>query len=767
VRSIFDIGYNLCTGDKDPGRFHTRPSASGNSSPRSAATMNRTIPIWKAIGIWLFLAAACTRSFAIESDLKITQFAHAAWGANEGAPSGIQAIAQTKDGYLWFGSPEGLFRFDGMTFEQYQAQSEPPLNAGDVVTLLALPGGDLWIGFKSGAISVLRNGHAENYAKADGVPRGYIDCLAQDETGAIWAGWEYGLVRLENNRWKAVGREWNFPGTAARAIYLDRAGTLWVATENTIVFLPKGARTFQPTGIHVGQVSQIIEAPNGKLWMAETTRSVRPLPLNSKLAPSDETEVHVGANQILFAREGDLWIPTLGDGLRRVRDPEKLNGKPDRSSTDLESYTTQDGLNSNFDLSIVQDRDANIWVGSDRGLDRFRETALTGLGGISRNPRAQTPSIQSLVADGQSYLRWTDLKLPAGTKNLQILYTVVNLTAPWQVHFRYKLDGFDAHWQDAGTRRTAYYMNIGPGKYRFRVVAGDLDGAWSPNAAVIDFTIPPFWFQTAWFRVLCVVVLLLLLWTLYRLHVGQLKREFTIALGTRFDERVRIARELHDTLLQSFHGLMFQFQAARNLLPRSPESTMEALDEAILATEQAIAEGRDAIHDLRPELGGQQDLAELLTATGRELAGAHDLNGHHPGFRVIVEGKPRRLSAAVEEEIYRIGREVIRNAFRHAVANHIEVEIRYDERELRLRIRDDGKGIDPEVLEVSGRPGHWGLPGVRERTQRIGSRLEFWTEAGAGTEVELRVPAAVAYEEQWNGTRFRLFRKGGINGRSS
>lgn len=194
---------------------------------------------------------------------------------------------------------------------------------------------------------------------------------------------------------------------------------------------------------------------------------------------------------------------------------------------------------------------------------------------------------------------------------------------------------------------------------------------------------------------------------------------------------------------------------------------MEALDEAILATEQAIAEGRDAIHDLRPELGGQQDLAELLTATGRELAGAHDLNGHHPGFRVIVEGKPRRLSAAVEEEIYRIGREVIRNAFRHAVANHIEVEIRYDERELRLRIRDDGKGIDPEVLEVSGRPGHWGLPGVRERTQRIGSRLEFWTEAGAGTEVELRVPAAVAYEEQWNGTRFRLFRKGGINGRSS
>jgi signal transduction histidine kinase len=729
--------------------------------------LEQTIPVWRVVWTWLLLVVVCASAPALENDLKITQFAHVAWGANESAPPGIQAITQTKDGYLWLGTPEGLFRFDGLTFEQYQAQSEPSLTAGDVVTLLALPSGDLWIGFKSGAISVLRSGHAVNYGKSDGVPQGYIDCLAQDETGTIWAGWEYGLVRLENNRWKTVGREWNFPGTAARAIYLDRAGTLWVATENTIVFLPKGTKRFQPTGIHVGQVSQFTEAPNGKLWMAEPSRSVRPVPLHSTLPPPDETEIRMGVAQILFARGGDLWVPTLGDGLRRVRNPETLKGKPDRSSPDLERYTTQDGLSSNNDLSIFQDRDANIWVGSDRGLDRFRKTPLVALSGISRNPRAQPPSIQSLVADGQSYLRWKDLKLPAGTKNLQILYTVVNLTAPWQVHFRYKLDGFDQHWQDVGTRRTAYYMNIGPGKYRFRVVAGDLDGAWSSNAAVIDFTIPPFWFQTVWFQVLCGVVLLLLLWILYQLHIRKLKREFSLALGTRADERIRIARELHDTLLQSFHGLMFQFQAARNLLQRSPESAMEVLDEAILATEQAIAEGRDAIHDLRPELITQYDLAELLTATGQELIGMQDLNQHPPNFRVIVEGKPQRLSLSIEDEIYRIGREIIRNAFHHAAASHIEVEIRYDERELRLRIRDNGKGIDHKVLEASGRPGHWGLPGIRERAQQIGSRLDFWTETGAGTEVELRVPAAIAYEKQRNGNRFRLFRKAEIYGRHS
>jgi signal transduction histidine kinase len=212
---------------------------------------------------------------------------------------------------------------------------------------------------------------------------------------------------------------------------------------------------------------------------------------------------------------------------------------------------------------------------------------------------------------------------------------------------------------------------------------------------------------------------------------------------------------------------MFQFQAARNLLPRRPEFAMQALDEAILATEHALAEGRDAIHDLRPEPATRRDLAELLAAVGQEMTGAHDLNEHLPGFRVIVEGKPRRLSPIIEDEIYRIGREVIRNAFHHSAANHIEVEVRYDERELRLRIRDDGKGIDHKVLEASGRPGHWGLWGIRERAQRIGSRLDFWTEAGAGAEVVLRVPAAMADEKQRNGNRFRLFRKGGINGRRS
>jgi len=238
-----------------------------------------------------------------------------------------------------------------------------------------------------------------------------------------------------------------------------------------------------------------------------------------------------------------------------------------------------------------------------------------------------------------------------------------------------------------------------------------------------------------------------------------MQQEFTIALEARVNERTRIARELHDTLLQSLHGLMLKFQAACNMLPGRPEDARKTLERAISETEQAIVESRDAIHDLRSLPVSEGNLASLLEAAGEELAAVQDKNKVSPGFRVIVEGEPLKLSPNLQDEVYRITHEVLRNAFRHAGAGQIEVEIRYDKSQLRLRIRDDGEGIDPKVLEESQRPGHWGLPGVRERALRIGSQLSFWSQAGAGTEVELTIPAALAYEGERNGHRFRMFKK--------
>ncbi len=335
----------------------------------------------------------------------------------------------------------------------------------------------------------------------------------------------------------------------------------------------------------------------------------------------------------------------------------------------------------------------------------------------------------------------------------------LSFASPDKNRSRYRLSGFDQQWHDAGTRSPAIYTNLGPGKYSFQVIASNNDGIWNETGASLNFTILPAWYQTTWFLAACVIASVLLLWTLYRLRLLQLERQYSARVEERVGERTRIARDLHDTLLQSLNGLMFQFQAARNLLPRSPENAKQILNEAISGTEQAIDESRDAIHDLRSQAVAEKELAQLLEEAAEELRVLHTTDQKMASFRVIVEGDPARLSPVLQDEVYRIALELMRNAFRHAAASQIEAEIRYDKSQLRLRIRDNGKGIDPSVLEQSRRPGHWGLPGLSERAQRIGSRLEFWSQAGAGTEVELVVPAAIAYRTGRVASRFDFFRK--------
>lgn len=243
------------------------------------------------------------------------------------------------------------------------------------------------------------------------------------------------------------------------------------------------------------------------------------------------------------------------------------------------------------------------------------------------------------------------------------------------------------------------------------------------------------------------------------------QRQSEARLEERVQERMRIARELHDTLLQSLHGLLFRFQAARNMLPHRPEEAMDALDGAIARTEQAIAESQDAITDLRPGSVTENDLGDLLRAVGKDLETAENgnVNGISPSFGVIVEGERQTLSPILQAEVYRIACELLRNSFRHACACQVEAEVRYGDEHLRLRIRDDGKGIDPEVLMKGRRQGHWGLPGIKERAKQIGAQLDFWSEAGAGTEVQLRIPAAIAYKDSHDRPRFKFFRKARVD----
>jgi signal transduction histidine kinase len=469
-------------------------------------------------------------------------------------------------------------------------------------------------------------------------------------------------------------------------------------------------------------------------------------------------------NTLIFDNHHSLWLYAQC-GLIKIEhsELEKWWRHPDIQvkTTVFDAMDGFQGGPSPFRPAATKSFDGRLWFVNGSVVQTINPDH------ISLNELPPPVHIEQVIADTKTYTLENSIRLAQLSRNIEIKYTALSFVVPQRVRFRYKLEGYDTDWQEAGVRRSAFYTNLRPRAYKFQVIACNNSGVWNRTGDTLSFIVPPAWYQTYWFRTLCLFLLLGLIYAFYLLRMRQYSAAMRSRFNERLDERLRIARELHDTLLQSFHGLMFQFQAARNLLSRKPESAVQTLDEAILATEQALAEGRDAIHGLRPELANRHDLAELLTAAGQELACAHDANGNCSSFHIIVEGKPQRLSPVLQDEIYRIGREAIRNAFHHAVASHIEVEIRYDERELRLRVRDNGKGIDPKILKASGRPGHWGLPGMRERAQRIGSRLEFWSEAGAGTEVELVVPGAVVYEKQRDSHRFWLFHWGGRNGKRS
>jgi signal transduction histidine kinase len=318
----------------------------------------------------------------------------------------------------------------------------------------------------------------------------------------------------------------------------------------------------------------------------------------------------------------------------------------------------------------------------------------------------------------------------------------------------------ETDWNEApATHRVVTYTTLPAAEYRFRVQSKDSRGGWSEPGLTLAIHVLPAWWNKWQFRTGWITFLVLLTWLVYRRRLHRMQREFEVRLEGRVEERTRIARELHDTLLQSVQGVMILFQAGRNLLPGRAEDAIRTLDRAISEGDQAIAEGRDAVQGLRAEPALGSNLEHLLTAAGKELAKSSSADGEPSAFQVTVEGARRPISPLLHDEVYKIAREMLRNAFHHAHASRIEAELAYGGQFFRLRIRDNGKGIDPKVLEAGAREGHWGLPGVHERAKRIGGRLKLWSELGAGTEAELTVPARIAYGPVHRREGLRLFRK--------
>jgi signal transduction histidine kinase len=338
-------------------------------------------------------------------------------------------------------------------------------------------------------------------------------------------------------------------------------------------------------------------------------------------------------------------------------------------------------------------------------------------------------------------------------------FSALSFADPERSRYRYELEGLETGWNETdSSHRSATYTTLGPGTYTFRVQGRANRGPWNENGASLRILVLPPWWRTWRFITACAALILFSLSAAYKFRLRRLAWQFNMRLEERVGERTRIARELHDTLLQSFQGLLLLFQSARNFLPERPAEAARSLDDALLRADQAITEGRDAIHGLRSSAVVDTDLEKAMTALGEELATSNGKQ-NPTSFGVLVEGAPQSLDPIVRDEIYRIAREALRNAFHYAQARRIETEITYGELLLRLRIRDDGNGIEPAVLGRGSRAGHWGLPGMRERAQRIGAQLNVWSQPGAGTEIELSIPGSIAYKPASPRVGFRLLRR--------
>jgi signal transduction histidine kinase/ligand-binding sensor domain-containing protein len=714
----------------------------------------------------------------------------------------VEALFTDREGNLWVGTATGLDRFRDnavVTFSRNQGLRNFPHGA-----FLVDRDGSIWLD-ASGGLSKWKNGRITIYRRR-GRPVSHSFSLCQDDSGRVWVAGFDGVGYVENDRVIPID---GVPGGFIFSAACDKAGDLWLADVRRGLVQLRGSRIVRQTpwaslGHKRGAAALAADPAGGGVWLGFGDGGLvyfKDGQISASYTSRDGLG-QGGINSLQLDTDGTLWAATEG-GLSRLKNGRVAtltgrNGLPcdgilwsieddahsfwlytdcgllrvARSELDAwasdPNHTVQaavfdssDGVhkrgeNPNYSPSVVKSTDGRIWFTTYDGISRVADPQH-----LPFNRLPPPIHIEKITADRKGFDPSENLRLPPLVRDLEIDYTALSLVAPERNLFRYKLEGFDSDWQEVGNRRQAFYTNLPPRSYRFRVIACNNSGVWNETGANLEFSILPAYYQTTWFRVLCGAVFLLVLWALYQLRLQQLRHQFTIGMEARVNERTRVARELHDTLLQSFQGAVFQFQAARKLLLRNADNAMQIVDEAIQAAEAGITEGRAAIHDLRPEPAAQRTLPDLLKAAGLESAAAHQSNGNAPTLAVIVEGKQLDLTLTFQDELHRICREAIRNAFAHSAASHIEVEIRYDRDQLRVRIRDDGKGIDPKVLEEGGQPGHWGIPGMRERAQRIGARLDFWSEIGAGTEVQLTVPAAMAYEKRRHHRRFRLFHRAG------
>lgn len=976
----------------------------------------------------ILISTLSAAALATSEDDTAGQFTHTSWTSKDGIPGMVQALAQTPDGFLWLGTYEGLYRFDGVSFDRIPVAKGHPPGSIPVSALLVTRAGELWVGYAGGAgVEVLRRGQLER----GGMPSapGEVTGLVEDSNGAVWVVGGRGrkaLKRYAKGKWQSINERWGVPDDEAVSTVLPvRDGTVWLATQTQVFFLRHGSKRFEATSLMITNGAGLAQDRAGRIWLSDGqgTRILPDFLRGAKSPPGSppkSTERTARRIGLMFDRHGDLWGSTYTDGVFRIDRPAGLTaGGPSY-------FRSPDGLSSNEAVALLEDREGNIWVATEMGLDQFRRSNIeriplrtsgsaegfmlvaddrgdmyfangsrlwravpneepkflldlkediqalcrvrgaiwaaqkgraariedgritakvswpdgksvsscgedrnrrfwlarpagnilyregngwrpvelpsrrtpldiffdwrgavvgslsrksvivydgpriitlsaadlgvagitsvfgnakglligggTGLarwdgrriqrisisdqpwlrgvrgvvqtetgdtwlinnkgiarvttadldrafdrpsapiehdlfdeqdgftsrtqnsqslqvamggddrlwfltrqgilridpGRLERNRIAPSLAIRSLTADGTPFAFSDQIRLPAGTRNISIQYTALSLAIPSRVRFRYRLQGFDADWIDPGQRRQAFYTNLAPGTYTFDVIAANNDGVWNRKGLSLRLTVPPTFLQSREFIGLCIGIGLLALWLLYRLRLHTIAQRLRVRLSERLAERERVAREVHDTLLQSIQALILKFQLAVDEIPPGlPVHGM--LESTIDLAEEVLSQGRGRIRDLR------------ITESGDDLRRMIDDIMHRLVFpattavRVTTVGEPVSLNLIAADEIARIANEAIFNIWRHAEATQVNIRISFSQTKLIVSFKDDGVGIPEDILHTGYRAGHYGLQGMRERAGRLDADLDLCSSKVAGTELTLTIPAKVAY----------------------
>jgi signal transduction histidine kinase/ligand-binding sensor domain-containing protein len=703
------------------------------------------------------------------------------------------SLFEDREGNIWVATTGGLERFRERAVTTISA--EQGLSSDLTTSVLAATDGSIWVAAHDG-LTEWKNGRTTIFRKANGLPDEAIQSLFQDDRGRIWVSTGHGLAYLKDGRFIAVN---GVPSEEVYSITGDKADNLWLSGNRGLSHMRDGRLvkhfSWSALGRHEQAKVVLFDPKRGGVWLSFWRGGGVLYFKDGQVRASYTAADGLGKGPVAglqLDRDGTVWAAIEeGGGLSRIKDGR------------IATLTTKNGLPCDTIHWSIRDDDGSVWLYTACGLVRVTRAELDAwitdpnrkvqftvwdaADGVRL--RAVSPAyygppvakstdgklwflmgegvqvvdphhlafnklpppvhIEQIVADHKIY--WqnspgagiSNVRLPALTRDLWIDYSALSFVAPEKVHFKYKLEGQDRDWREVVNDREVQYSNLPPGSYRFRVIACNNSGVWNEAGDALDFSVAPAYYQTNWFRALCAVFLLVLLWAAYRLRVRQLRHEFALTLEARVGERTRIARDLHDTLLQSFHAVLLRLQTVSQLLRERPVEAQGQLDSTIEEVAEAITEGRDAVQGLRESTVQSNDLALAISTLGKELA--TDSNGDRPQFCVAVEGAARNLHPILRDEVYRIAAEALRNAFRHAHARTVEVEVRYDNEQFRLHVRDDGRGIDPAVLSSEGVERHFGLRGMRERAKLIGGKLVVWSKVDAGTEVELRISAGTAY----------------------